>query len=196
MKLIVITTPQLWDGEAEAINRLFAAGLEILHLRKPAHTTQEVARLLEEINPACHARIVVHDHFELAQTYPLLGLHLNSRHPQPPQGYSGQLSCSCHSLHELSLHRHQCSYMFLSPIYDSISKEGYGAAFTPESLRIATEQGIINHQVIALGGINQERLHDIRQYGFGGAALLGDIWQRPVPEQGKYFKTLLKQLCK
>lgn len=52
MKLIVITTPQLWDGEAEAINRLFAAGLEILHLRKPAHTTQEVARLLEEINPA------------------------------------------------------------------------------------------------------------------------------------------------
>ena len=36
MKLIVITTPQFFEGEAEAVTSLFQNGLEMLHLRKPA----------------------------------------------------------------------------------------------------------------------------------------------------------------
>ena len=35
MKLIVITTPQFFEGEAAAVTSLFQNGLEILHLRKP-----------------------------------------------------------------------------------------------------------------------------------------------------------------
>ena len=35
MKLIVITTPQFFEGEAEAVTSLFQNGLEMLHLRKP-----------------------------------------------------------------------------------------------------------------------------------------------------------------
>lgn len=36
MKLITITQPAFFEGEAEAITSLFDAGLEILHLRNPA----------------------------------------------------------------------------------------------------------------------------------------------------------------
>ena len=41
MKLIVITTPQFFEGEAEAVTSLFQNGLEILHLRKPGASAEE-----------------------------------------------------------------------------------------------------------------------------------------------------------
>ena len=42
MKLIVITTPQFFEGEAEAVTSLFQNGLEILHLRKPGASAEEM----------------------------------------------------------------------------------------------------------------------------------------------------------
>lgn len=83
MRIIVITTPHFWQGEAQAINALFTAGLETLHLRKPDSSLEEVETLLSEIEPKYLCRIVVHDHFELAARYPLHGVHLNQRNPAP-----------------------------------------------------------------------------------------------------------------
>lgn len=42
MKLIVITTPQFFEGEAAAVTSLFQNGLEILHLRKPGASAEEM----------------------------------------------------------------------------------------------------------------------------------------------------------
>ena len=75
-----------------------------------------------------------------------------------------------------------CSYRFLSPIFDSISKNGYRAAFTAEELRTAAARGLLGDRTLALGGITPDRLAAVRDYGFGGAALLGSIWQQPSPE--------------
>ena len=65
----------------------------------------------------------------------------------------------------------------MSPIFDSISKVGYTARFTAESLLEAAARGIVNDRVLALGGVRPEYLPRIRAYGFGGAALMGCIWQ-------------------
>ena len=43
-------------------------------------------------------------------------------------------------------------------------------------LKSAMEKGIINHQVIALGGIDSSNIHQLATMGFGGAAVLGVIW--------------------
>ena len=52
MKLIVITTPQFFEGEAAAVTSLFQNGLEILHLRKPGAS----AAVADGIYAAhCHA---------------------------------------------------------------------------------------------------------------------------------------------
>jgi thiamine-phosphate pyrophosphorylase len=178
MKLIVITTPQFFRGEAEAITSLFRAGLEILHLRKPGASVEELTALLRQLSAEYLPRIVTHEHFELVSAFPLKGIHLNSRNPQPPARYTGHISCSCHSLDEVAARKPTCDYVFLSPIYDSISKEGYSSAYSPESLRQAQQAGIIDSRVIALGGIDEEHLSEIASLGFGGAAFLGDIWQR------------------
>ena len=67
MKWIVITSPDFLSGEALFINRLFCHGLDVLHLRKPGATEAACRHLLSEIPSRWHNRIVVHDHFSLAQ---------------------------------------------------------------------------------------------------------------------------------
>lgn len=175
MKLLVITRPDLFCGEAEAIDLLFRLGLDTLHLRKPQASGPEVAQLLERIPRQWHSRIMLHD-LDLTDRYSLQGLHLNARRSTPPAGYRGRLSAACHSLSELAARRTEVDYCFLSPIYDSISKPGYAGRYTPEELRQAQAEGLIDERVVAMGGVTLERIAPLAELGFGGVALLGDVW--------------------
>ncbi len=179
MKLIVVTQPFFFAGEAARIEALFRAGLELLHLRKPASSAEECGALLEQLPPFCRGRIVTHDHFGLVARFGLRGVHLNGRNPLPPPGFAGQRSASCHSLEELAGRKREgFDYLFLSPVFDSLSKRGYRAAFPPEALAAAREAGVLDGQrVVALGGIRPELLEQVAAWGFGGAAVLGYVWQ-------------------
>lgn len=178
MKLIVITRPDFFGEEAQAIEALFRAGLERLHLRKPGATAAQMEELLRQIPVVYRARIALHDHFELATPWGVGGVHLNARNPEAPHGWTGRVSCSCHSPEEVRQRKDTCDYVFLSPVYDSISKVGYTSAFTADSLLRARQAGIIDRRVIALGGIDTARLPEVERLGFGGAAVLGDVWNR------------------
>ncbi|MDR0699091.1 MAG: thiamine phosphate synthase [Tannerella sp.] len=90
------------------------------------------------------------------------------------------ISGSCHSFDEITDAQAKFDYMFLSPIFDSISKAGYKQGYTPEQLNDAKAVGIINDRVIALGGMNVERISEVRRYGFGGVAVLGSLWTESV----------------
>lgn len=87
------------------------------------------------------------------------------------------VSRSCHSFEEVEAALDGgCDYVFLSPVFDSISKPGYGSAFTPEQLQWARARGIINRRVVALGGIDAENIPVAALCGFGGVAVLGALW--------------------
>lgn len=175
MKLIAITTPGFFEGESRIITALFEAGMEKLHLRKPQSSRQELEALLNELPFAFHPRIVLHDHFELAKACQLGGIHLNSRNHAIPEGFGGSISCSCHSLQEVK-EKSRLDYVFLSPVFQSISKEGYGSGFSIEVLKKAALNGIINQKVIALGGLSEKTIPAIAGIGFGGVAVLGALW--------------------
>lgn len=196
MKLILITSPTPLPGEAEAIQACLQAGVSYIHLRKPDAAEEEVEALVRGIDPACHDRLIVHDHFALQTRLHLGGIHLNGRHPQPPTGYRGMLTRACHSLAEVAEARGRFDYVLMSPLFDSISKQGYRSAYTPEALQQARREGLINEQVVALGGISLGNLPQVRQWGFGGAALLGDVWGRyhspsDLPALTGYLRQLL-----
>ncbi|WP_297242498.1 thiamine phosphate synthase [uncultured Prevotella sp.] len=178
MKWIVITQPDFIPGEALFIDRLFSHGLDLLHLRKPESDIGDCKRLLDEISPEWLPKIVVHDHFELCSEYGLGGVHLNGRNPMPPQGHKGTLSRSCHSMEEIEKYMTCCDYLTLSPIFNSISKQGYMAAFTADQLLAAKSKGLINQKVVALGGVTLHNIPQVKDFGFGGVAVLGDVWQR------------------
>lgn len=178
MKLILITTPTYFVEEDKILTALFEEGLDTLHLRKPGTAPMFAERLLTLIPEQYHKRIVVHGHFYLKEEYKLKGIHLNARNPRPLEGYKGQLSCSCHSLDEVQEQKPHCDYVFLSPVFDSISKLNYNAAYTPEELRTAARTGIVDKKVIALGGIDEDNLLEVKDFGFGGAAVLGALWNK------------------
>lgn len=139
---------------------------------------------------------MVHGHFYLKEEYKLKGIHLNQRNPLIPENYSGHISTSCHSLDEVKEKKSKCDYVFLSPIFDSISKEDYPSQFTDEQLRAASKSGIIDKHVIALGGINENNIRKIKDYGFGGAAVLGDLWNKFSPEYDYNYRELIEHFIK
>ena len=177
--IIVITRPDYFEGEAEKIAQLLQSGrADLVHIRKPKTSQSELEQLLSSIPSALYSRLVLHDHHSLAIKYGLRGVHLNSRNPQPPAGWNGAVSISCHSLNELAECRKQpYAYMSLSPIFDSISKRGYYSMFTPEVIATAHKVGLIDERVMALGGITFDKITVVEKMGFGGAMILGDAWK-------------------
>ena len=129
-QLIVITTPYFFQGENTIITGLFETGMQRLHLRKPNGDINAFSQLLKKIPDIYHPKIVLHDCFELVNKYTLGGIHLNRRNNQVPVGFNGTVSRSCHSIEELKQYQ-KLDYLFLSPIFQSISKEGYGNVFPP-----------------------------------------------------------------
>lgn len=176
---IVITREDFFEGEAEGIGQLLARGdIDLVHIRKPQASRDEVEQLLSQLTPSFYPRLVLHDHHSLAQTFGLRGIHLNRRHPEPPVGWQGTVSISCHSIGELAQRRSlPYDYLSLSPIFDSISKQGYLSAFSREELEEAHRQGIIDQRVMALGGVTFDKIKEVEEMGFGGAMILGDAWK-------------------
>ncbi|MCR5270663.1 MAG: thiamine phosphate synthase [Prevotella sp.] len=177
--IIVITRPDFFEGEAERITELLRSGrADLMHIRKPQASREEVMRLLISLPGDIYDRLVLHDQHQLAVECHLHGIHLNHRNPQPPAGWTGAVSISCHSFQELAeCHRQSFAYMSLSPIFDSISKQGYRSAFTPEQIAEAAAKGLIDERVMALGGVTFDRVEEVMKMGFGGAMILGDAWR-------------------
>lgn len=197
MRLIVISQPDFPKGEELLLLQLFEAGLQCLHLRKPDASIDQVDRLLSSIPTLFHGRIVLHDHFSLAAKYGVGGLHVNRRNPHVPPSLLSDgrsVSCSCHSISELHSKRSRFDYCFLSPVFDSISKSSYHSAFPEQVLRQAADVGTIDSRTIALGGISEQNICDVARFGFGGAAVLGNLWNRNPDGVVGHFK-FLKQLC-
>lgn len=192
-KLIVISTPGFFPDEALLIERLLDEGLPLLHLRKPDCEREALERLLDKIPSDYYPRIALHDWLDLAEERSLGGVHLNRRNPVVPDGFHGRVSRSCHSLEEVTARKSSLDYLFLSPIFPSISKEGYGNRFPLETLREA--EGIIDEKVIALGGISARTVTLLEGIPFGGIAVLGAIWGKcPSRSMGDQIINQYKQL--
>ncbi len=192
MKIIVITTPNFIKGEESVIPHLLQLGVDIVHIRKPSATHEQLALLLDSLPKWCYDRLVVHDCLELANEYHLRGIHLNRRNHTIPDNFTGSLSMSCHSLEEVDIKKDMADYVFLSPIFNSISKSGYNSAFSKEELHNAMKQGTIDHKVVALGGVSAANIDTVKDLGFGGAALLGYIWDKTeLPDFDEYIKSLI-----
>lgn len=169
---IAITPPDIIDRvEARNIAAILDAGWDRVHLRHPAASAADVRRILDDVPVRLHKRIVLHGHFDLVNDYNLGGLHLNRRCPAAPALYRGALSMSCHSVDEALSMAPKMAYVTLSPIFDSVSKAGYTAAFSPEELgRIVQADN-----VVALGGVTPARTQKVAEMGFAGYAVLGSI---------------------
>ena len=176
MKIIAITTPKVTDEDAYIIKGLLDKGIDTVHLRKPESCIDECRKLLAGLTAEQRAKIVVHDYPELYFEFSLKGIHINRNITALPDGYGGFRSRSCHSFEEVVRYKEEYDYIFLSPIFDSISKSGYRSTFSDEELQRAAAEGIIDEKVIALGGVTFDKIDYLKNLGFGGVAMIGGIY--------------------
>lgn len=167
-KVIAITSPIFYEDEADKINRLLSTGqADLVHIRKPFSSLKETIDLISKIKDDFHPRLKIHDHFEILDKFDLGGIHLNSRNPNP-YGHPKAISKSIHNLEDIKTCEN-LDYFFLSPVFDSISKDNYKASFDLNELSLK----IKGKKAIALGGVTPEKFPILKQLGFFGGALLG-----------------------
>lgn len=190
MKVIILSNSEKFKSEIDIVIRMFNSGLEVFHLRKPKFSYNRMREYIEAIPIKYHDRIMIHSHWKLATKYNLKGVHLTKRLRRDKlktwwwlrmlklKRPNICISTSFHSLLSMIEDDRDYTYVFLSPIFDSISKKGYGAAFSHDNLRATILKS--KHNVIALGGVQSDRIQMARELGFDGVALLGSIWKKDV----------------
>jgi thiamine-phosphate pyrophosphorylase len=190
-RLIVLSHSKKVEDEVKVITSLFENGLQTFHLRKPDYSMRDMRKLIHSIPEKYWNRIIVHSHYELALKMNLKGVHVNKR-KRKSKILTGiklfllrirkpglQISTSFSNLSNLFEDTNNYSYVFLSPVFDSISQSGYQGAFSHHNLKIAMDK--TKHFVLALGGIKPENIETAKQMGFSGVVLSGYIWESPNP---------------
>ncbi len=184
-QLVLLTAPTAQPDEPRVLTELLAQSSGRLHLRKPGWPAARLEVLIRTLPPQYHARLVLHAYPKLVLQYQLGGLHLTEKMRRAatrrPRLLPGQtLSTSFHSLAEIARTRRRYDYVFLSPVFDSISKAGYASNFDMGDLqrffRAQAAQPGARPPVLALGGIAAPNIGLVRQAGFAGAAVLGAVW--------------------
>lgn len=184
--LAVITLPVFFPGEAEILEGLLAAGLEKLHLRKPGAGEEAIEGLLQQITPRWRSRLVLHGGrklWGLATRYGVPQVHCPLNELAGER--SAETSASLHSWEEMKeIERAGLAYVFMSPVFDSISKQGH----TANSLLLQRPAGPYPCKVIGLGGIDMDTIGELIRGGWDGAAVLGWIWEQPGTAVERYVQ--------
>lgn len=183
--LVVVSSPVFLPREAQHVNRLFEAGLEVLHLRKPETNEEELSTLLRDIDAKYYDRIAWHQHHRVGEEWGMRRRHLTAAARQQTadtrlehwKAVGHLLSTSIHTPEEYNSLPAAIDYALLGPIFPSISKPGYQPA-APLSAPARSPHGT---RVMAIGGIEAHRCGEVAVQGFDGIAVLGSIWQQGDP---------------
>ncbi|TLX70439.1 thiamine phosphate synthase [Labilibacter sediminis] len=180
MQYIIISNPEPLKNEIDIVHSLLNLTPAFFHLRKPDFSEDQMAAYLNNISHELHQRIVIHSHHQLCERYNLKGIHFTNRnkhHINDYLNYKGSKSISCHSTKEIEDLNQTFNYCFLSPIFQSVSKPGYGGdTYNMKQLEIFIKSNP-GHNIVALGGISSSNIQQVKNMGFYGAAILGSFWQ-------------------
>lgn len=191
LDLIVISPEADYPNELDWVIKLFEAGLQRYHIRKPGMTDEQVFDYLQSIPRKWRSRVAPHQHHAAVEPMGLGGWHFKDNKVQlsrvshwRQQRSEGQLmSRSIHSLDDLNENLSSWDYVFLSPVFSSISKQNYGPKWEVSQLSAALQycKDAYRTRVYALGGVDECRVDEVKQMGFDGVALLGAVWTNRYP---------------
>lgn len=188
MPLIVISNPYPIENEINIIQKLFDAGLERLHWRRPNEDIETTRKYLELLEPYT-SKIFLHQNHQLKDEFPIGGLHFSSSGRQLRNFIETSIPCSTsvHSEIEISeISKSHYAYAFFGPVFRSISKKGYHPAMDSSVMKKVFQDSPI--PLVAIGGINDENIILIKNWNIYGVAVLGYIWESADPE--KNFKKI------
>jgi thiamine-phosphate pyrophosphorylase len=182
--IIVITPEEFVQNETDIINELFQEGLDLLHIRKPFISSEEMTDFIQKVDAKFHCQLVLHSHYDLAKKFNISRLHFREIDRQNGLYTSfadKTISTSVHDIEAFNKLTNEWEYAFISPVFPSISKKGYG-----ENSNILNEikrRQNSDVKLITLGGINENNINEVFSNRVDGVALLGVIWESDEPVQ-------------
>ena len=180
--IIVITPEDKVKNETGLINELFQQGLDLLHIRKPFINSVEMADFIQNINSEFHHQLVLHGHYDLAKDFNISRFHFREidRQNELYKSFLDKtISTSVHNIETFNQLSEDWEYAFISPVFPSISKKGYGENST--ILNDIKKRDNPNVKLVALGGINEKNINEVFESKVDGVALLGAIWESEEP---------------
>lgn len=200
--LIVVSSEGMPNKEVEVLCTLFTNGLRILHLRKPNTTEIAYCKLLESIPVVFHQYIVLHDYHHLVERFTVRGVHLKEgkRQALSQQERLEQevlkwrqkgltVSSSFHDTESLKDQASIFDYVFLSPVFDSISKDRY----KQKEFHLPS----VKTPIVALGGVESKKISKAMAMGYDGVAVLGSVWNsKSCTDSFKEIKQAYEQVAK
>lgn len=184
--MIVLISPEKdVIDELKILHQLFEKGLQYYHLRKPSKSEEEYRNYLDAIDKQFYNRIVTHQYHHLAKEYGLKGVHLQEQFrldlgtdlQDYVDAYRNDkqftVSSSFHHPNDIKNCTVTFDYHLLSPVFNSISKQGYeGKGFSVNE---------IDKTIIGMGGVTADNLNKIKAKGYQGAGVLGGVWNAENP---------------
>lgn len=181
--MIVIISPEKpVVAETVLVNSFFENGLDLFHVRKYWFSGDEMKAYLNGIDEKFRSQLVLHSHYHLAAELGINHLHFREKE-RVEQSYANYahytLSTSVHRIEDFNRLGETWQYAFLSPVFPSISKLGYGEDHTVlNDLKLKKNTRV---KLIGLGGIQPANVQQVMDNGADGIALLGSIWQGNDP---------------
>ncbi|MDQ8142889.1 thiamine phosphate synthase [Chryseobacterium sp. CFS15] len=180
--IIVITPEDKVQNETEIINQLFQEGLDLLHIRKPFINQNEMTDFIQKIDSKFQSQLVLYSHYDLAENFNISRFHFREIDRQNSlfQSFTDKIiSTSVHDIESFNHLNKEWEYAFISPVFPSISKKGYGE--NSNILNDIKKRDNPNVKLIALGGINENNINEVFESEIDGVALLGAIWESDEP---------------
>lgn len=181
MRRIGITSEvEVFREQERIINFIQSGYVDYFHIRKPSFSEQQMREYLAVFPKEVRQKLSLHDFHSLAFEMRIGGIHINKRNPILKEEYKKKrISVSCHSIEQVKEWKEKSNYVFLSPIFDSISKKDYKSAFSFDELKKYFNNKILDNKVVALGGVTKDNIKELENIGFSYCALLSDLWQLP-----------------
>ncbi len=172
----------------EWLEKLIASGATTMQLRIKDKTgealEQDIATAIA-LAKQHNVRLFINDFWQLAIKYAAYGVHLGQEDLQTCDFIALQesdlrLGISTHCYAEVArAHALNPSYMAIGPIYHTNSKP---MKFGPQGIeRLQEWCDMLEYPLVAIGGINAERIADVAATGVSGAAMISVITEADKP---------------
>jgi thiamine-phosphate pyrophosphorylase len=166
-----------------AVRQAVRGGVKAIQLREKDLDTQELLKLaykMRKLTAKYDAKLFINDRFDIALAADADGVHL-TQNSIPVVAVRNivkkklLIGVSTHSLKEAKeAERAGADFITLGPIYRTPSKLRYGKPLGTDVLKDVSRK--IKIPVFAIGGIQSDKVEDVKQSGAYGVAMISEIF--------------------
>jgi len=180
-RLLVVTDRHQTNGRplVPLLQRALTAGGPTIQIRERDLSARELVALAREVQAVTVSRrsqLLINDRIDVALALEGVGVHLRSNSlpltvARLLLGAERLLGISVHAIEEAVQAESQgADYIILGPIYETPSKQLFGSPLGIHALEKACR--LVRIPVIGIGGVTAARVHEMREAGAFGVAVI------------------------